>query len=265
MNHKKRDDSRVAAEETNKEVLDTAPQKEEVGRHNKDDAIKRKRRIIMVAAVITLYMLLVAGMIFFYRRELADYIAEPEKFREWIDSFGISGRLVYILISAVQVVLAVIYDGPLQAAGGYAFGSLWGSIFFITGFTLGSLASFLLARRFGRMVISLFFSEEKYEKLLADFEGRNLYILVFLLYLIPNTPKDLLTYCFGTTKIRLPYFLLLASAGRLPAVLLTMMIAPGVMRRNLTMIISVVLGAGLLYFAGILIRRHLLKGRERKP
>lgn len=230
-----------------------------------DDSKKKHiRRRITVSIIMVVYLLFVAGLILIYRRELSIYINDPENFRIWIDSFGFSGRLIYILIVAVQVVLAVIHDGPLQIAGGYAFGSLQGALYFIVGFVLGSLAAFLLARRFGKMFISLFFHESKYEKIIDDLRGRNLYILVFLLYLVPGAPKDLLTYCFGTTNIKLHYFLLLAALGRFPAVLLTTLITQNIVERNIAMILGALSVALLLYFAGLLTRRYLKKRKQQE-
>ena len=46
-----------------------------------------------------------------------------------------------------------------------------------------------------------------------------LYYLVFALFFIPGTPKDLLTYFVGLTDMKLGTFLLISLVGRLPSVL----------------------------------------------
>jgi uncharacterized membrane protein YdjX (TVP38/TMEM64 family) len=45
------------------------------------------------------------------------------------------------------------------------------------------------------------------------------YLLAFLLFLVPGTPKDTLTYLVGLTSMRLPVFLLLMSVARIPSIL----------------------------------------------
>ena len=44
-------------------------------------------------------------------------------------------------------------------------------------------------------------------------------VLIFLLFFIPGTPKDLLTYFVGLTDIKLVNFLLLSLIARIPSVL----------------------------------------------
>ena len=43
--------------------------------------------------------------------------------------------------------------------------------------------------------------------------------MIFLLFFIPGTPKDLLTYFVGLTDIRLKTFLLLSMVARIPSVI----------------------------------------------
>lgn len=222
----------------------------------------RKKRIIIVSVSAAGYLVLIALLAVIYWEELSAYLSDPALFRSWISSFGITGKLVYMLLAAVQVALAVIHDGPIQIAGGYAFGTAWGVALFIAGAEIGSLIAFLLSRRFGKMVINLFYSEEKYEKFFGDIEGKNLYILVFLLYLIPGTPKDMLTYCFGTTKVKLHYFLMIVGIARLPAVLLTVMIAQNIVNSDILMLLSIVSLFALLYFIGMWVRKYLKKRKE---
>ncbi len=219
----------------------------------------RKKRIIIVSASAAGYLVFVALLAVIYWEELSAYLSDPALFRSWISSFGIIGKLVYVLLTSVQVALAIIHDGPIQIAGGYAFGTAWGVALFIAGVEIGSLIAFLLSRRFGRMAINLFYSERKYEKFFADIEGNNLYILAFLLYLIPGTPKDMLTYCFGTTKVKLHYFLMIIGVARLPAVLLTVMIAQNIVNSNILMILSIISLFALLYFIGMWVRKYLKK------
>lgn len=89
-----------------------------------------------------------------------------------------------------------------------------------------------------------------------------MYILTFLLYLVPGTPKDMMTYCFGTTKIKLPYFLLLSGVARVPAVLLTIMIAQNIINRNVLMALTVISVLALLYFIGVLVRKFIQKPKS---
>jgi uncharacterized membrane protein YdjX (TVP38/TMEM64 family) len=217
----------------------------------------RKKRIIIASFSAAGYIALLAVLAAIYHREIALYVTDPEKFRAWISAFGLSGKLLYILLTVIQVVLAVIHDGPMQIAGGYAFGTEMAVALFIAGVEMGSAIAFLFARRFGRTVIGLFFAEEKYDKFLSYVKGKNLYVLALLLYLIPGTPKDMLTYCFGTTKIKLLYFLLIIGIARTPAVLLTVMIAQHIISSNILMLLSTASLLALLCFIVRIVRKNI--------
>ena len=222
----------------------------------------RRRRIITVVSITAGYIILIGLLAVLYQNKLAEFAVDPERFREWIDSCGYFAKLVYVLLCALQVMLAVIHDGPMQIAGGYAFGSVGGTLLFLLGYELGSVVSFLLAQRFGRAAVGLFYSEEKYERFFSEIQGRNLYILTFLLYLVPGTPKDMMTYCFGTTKIKLAYFLLISGVARAPAVLLTVMIAQNIISRNVLMILTVISALALLFFVGVLVKKYIRKRKS---
>ena len=89
----------------------------------------------------------------------------------------------------------------------------------VGGVLVMSTLIFLLTRRFGTRLVEVFVSREKINELrfLNTEQKRN--TLIFLLFFIPGTPKDLLTYFVGLTDIRLRTFLLLSMVARIPSVL----------------------------------------------
>ena len=87
------------------------------------------------------------------------------------------------------------------------------------GVALASALVFQLTRRFGVKLVEVFVSREKINQLrfLNTEKKRNR--LIFLLFFIPGTPKDLLTYFVGLTDIRLGTFLAISLIARIPSVL----------------------------------------------
>lgn len=45
----------------------------------------------------------------------------------------------------------------------------------------------------------------------------------FLLFLIPGTPKDLLSYLVGLTDIKLSHWIIICAVGRMPAIFLSVL------------------------------------------
>jgi len=177
---------------------------------------KHKKAVSIIALII--FVLFCTAITIFIGKPLIQFASEPQKFRDWIDSFSFLGRLVFIGIIILQVVVALIPGEPFEIAAGYAFGSIEGTILCLIGIILGSLIIFLLVKKFGVKLVEAFFSLEKINslKFLKDKTKRN--TIYFIVMVIPGTPKDLLSYFAGLTDIKLSTWLLIVAVSRIPSV-----------------------------------------------
>ena len=199
-------------------------------------------------------------------RPLVKFASEPEKFRAWVDAHGLYGRLAYIGMVIVQVIIALIPGEPLEIAAGYAFGALQGTLLCLLASTLGSLLVFALVRRFGVRLVQVFFSKEKLQSLRFLRSSPRRDILYLLFFMIPGTPKDLLCYFAGLTDVRLPVWLIICSLGRLPAIITSTVGGSALSEKNywtaaavfaVTFLLS---GLGLLIYNAICRRPNLRRG-----
>lgn len=142
-----------------------------------------------------------------------------DDFRDYIRSFGSLGPLVLLGLQFLQVFVALIPGELLETAAGYAFGPWMGTLICYLGVGLASALIFSLTRRFGVRLVEVFISREKINELRFLNTERKRNNLIFLLFFIPGTPKDLLTYFAGLTDIKLSTFLILSMAARIPSVL----------------------------------------------
>lgn len=149
------------------------------------------------------------------------YFENPQMFRDFVEEHYIWGVLIMFCMFVIQVILALIPGGLLEVACGYAFGSVAGGIIAVAGIMTGSALTLLLVRKFGRRFAELFYPKEKLEniKILNNKKKRN--ALVFFVFLIPGTPKDLLTYVVGLTDMSIPMYLLLTGIARTPAIVIS--------------------------------------------
>jgi len=179
---------------------------------------ERQKRIISIT-VFGLFILFCAVVGWFIGRPMINFVSEPEKFRAWVDAHGFLGKLSFVAMVAFQVIIALVPGEPLEIGAGYAFGAIEGTILCVLGITLGSVFVFFLVRKFGIKLVEVFFSREKINtlKFLKNSKKRN--FLIFLIFFLPGTPKDLITYFAGLTDIKLSHFLILASIARLPSVI----------------------------------------------
>ena len=141
------------------------------------------------------------------------------EFRDYIQSFGAWGWLVFLGLQFLQVFVALIPGELLESAAGYAFGPWIGTLLCYVGVGLASALVFLLTRRFGAKLVEVFISREKINELRFLNTERKRNNLIFLLFLIPGTPKDLLTYFVGLTDMKLGAFLTISMIARIPSVI----------------------------------------------
>lgn len=179
---------------------------------------ERSKKIIS-AGVILAFIMFCAVVGWFVGRPLIQFVGEPEKFRSWVDQSGIWGMVAFVGMTVFQVVIAFVPGEPLEIGAGYAFGAVWGTLLCIIGITLGSLIVFWLVRTFGVKLLEVFFTYEKIKSLKFLQNEKRLALITFFLFFLPGTPKDLLTYFVGLTKIDFKGFLFIVAIARIPSVI----------------------------------------------
>lgn len=121
----------------------------------------------------------------------------------WIKDAGAVAPLVFILIYAVATVL-FLPGSVLTLAGGALFGPVLGTLYNLTGATLGATLAFLIAR----YLASNWVAEKtggRVKQLINGVEGEGWRFVAFV-RLVPLFPFNLLNYALGLTRLRLlPY------------------------------------------------------------
>ena len=160
----------------------------------KRSELSERARKLIAAAAIAVFILLTLAIAWFVGRPMLRFVSEPEHFRAWVDSGGVMSRVYFLGMQLLQVFFAVIPGEPMELGAGYAFGAVEGTLLCLGGTILGSMAVFFFVRRFGVRAVEIFFTREKIESLHFLKNPRKRNALMFLLILIPGTPKDLLGY-----------------------------------------------------------------------
>ena len=190
------------------------------------------------------------------------YMDDPAKVREIIGDHYVLGALCMILISAVQVVVALIPGELVEISAGYVFGAWGGALLCLAGTTLGSVLVLLLVRRFGGRFVYAFYPKEKIDALpiLRNPKKRNLLTLV--LFLLPGTPKDLLSYFIGLTDMKLGTWLLITAVARIPSIVTSTVTGDALGLKDYQFAL-IAFGVTLaLSLAGILVYRRLSARRH---
>ena len=216
----------------------------------------------LYAAAIAIFILFTLAVSWFVGRPLIRFVRQPEQFRAWVQGHGLLGQLGFFGMTVLQIVIAIIPGEPLELGAGYAFGFWRGTLLCEIGILLGGLLVFLFVRRFGVKAVEVFFPREKIESLRFLHNEKRLALWVFILFFIPGTPKDIMTYIVPLTPMKLSTFLLLSTVARLPSVVTSTIGGNALGTGKLTFALIVFSATALISALGILIYRRICKRSE---
>lgn len=187
-----------------------------------------------------------------YHNQYIYLFTEPAKLKDIVMSYGKYSVVAFIIIQVVQVVVFFIPGEIIQIAGGYIYGAFLGSIVSIIGIIIGNIIAYGVSRCFGRPFVNRIISNKNLRFFQKILDLGSINLVVFILYLIPGIPKDILAYICGISKIKFKNFIACSLLGRLPAVVLSAYFGAKIYSGNKIIIISIILVAVLLFIVGIL-------------
>ena len=234
-----------------------------MSRQPRPELSERAKKII-AAASIAVFIALTLAITWFVGRPLIEYLREPEKFRAWVDSAGPMGRVYFLGIQGLQVVIAIIPGEPVEIGAGYAFGAVEGTLLCILGTVMGSMAVYFFVRRFGIKAVEIFFPLEKIEQLRFLNTVRKRDTLMFLLMFIPGTPKDLLGYVAPIVGITPGAWLFITSVARIPSIITSTVGGGALGGQNYVFAISAFAITLVISGCGILIYRRICAVHARR-
>ena len=132
---------------------------------NEERHLTAKQKKIISVIVLVLFLGFSALVAWFIGKPMISLVSEPERFRDWVESRGNWGRLIFIGMMVFQVLIALVPGEPLEIGAGYAFGAVEGTLLCVAGVTIGSLLVFGLVRRFGIRLVEVFFDTGKIKQL----------------------------------------------------------------------------------------------------
>ena len=145
----------------------------------------------------------------------------------FVKGLGFWAPVVFTLIQAAQVLIAIVPAGPLTLAGVVSFGFWLGFALSLGGAMLGSAAAFGIGRRWGRPVVIKLVGKKTFERCADKLKGRE-GRMIFAAMLLPiPAGGDVFCALSGLSTISMKRFILLVLAGRLPSTAANALLASG--------------------------------------
>lgn len=218
----------------------------------------KKIKVIINILLIAVFL----GAMVFVGIKFGPYItklaSKPQQFKDTLNSFGWKGVLVFMFIQLLQVVVAAIPGEIVQIAGGYIYGTWAGTLYSLVGIVAGSVIVFFVARLLGYPLVKTFVSQKNLDKFEFMMNNDKSEIAMFLLFLIPGLPKDILTYIAGLTPVKPLRFFIIITIGRFPALLASSIIGSNMQKENYTTVIILSVAALVLFIAGLLLKDKII-------
>ena len=184
---------------------------------------KEKKKIIkyILLALVILVFVGVILWLFPLMKNITTTQGQIE-FKEKIDSMGFLGFLILFGLQFAQIFFVVLPGEPLEVLAGMCYGPLWGTLFIFFSVFIITTFIVLITKKFGEKIINSVWDEKKIKKIKnskAFKNAKKIEILMIILFLIPGTPKDLLTYIGAILPINPIKFILISTFVRFPSVI----------------------------------------------
>ena len=249
------DSAEVACSTAPAEVRESIDEDPEIDVRRK--ALRRRVLIgLVTAASIT------ALLCWEYLPGLLAWLADARAVRAFVSDHAFVSRLAMLGINIVQVLLAFLPGEPVELASGYAFGFWEGTALCLVASGLATSMIYWATRRWGWKLVGLFFDRSLFDRFSWLKSAKRLELIMLIVFLIPGTPKDFLTYFAGLTNMRFLPVVLIATFGRIPSIVTSTIAASAVGSGNWPLVAcTLVASAFLLAVGGLMYRR--LRSRTR--
>lgn len=254
-----------------------------------EDKIKyeRTRKYLQIAVGIIVLLASIFLTIWIYPKimSFSDPIKRAELETE-IRSSGLGGWFIMLGIQILQVVIAMIPGEPVEIFSGVLYGAFGGIVTCMIGIFIGTVIVYTLVKRLGLPLVSCFVDPDEIGKLWFLKDEKRFQQVALLLFFIPGTPKDLLTYgvCLSWTAKQAskqnqpsnnldisnsmainPWkFFLLSTIARLPSILTSTLLGASLIEGNFKTSVLVFLVTALISLVGILFHKWLTNHKNRR-
>lgn len=155
--------------------------------------------------------------------------ASSRAFNAYILSLGAAAAVVFTIVQAIQVVVPILPGAIGCVAGIFAFGPVWGLVYSYIGICAGSIAAFMISRRYGMPMVRRFVGKKRLDKYINWLDKGNKFDkFLTIMILSPVAPDDILCFLAGLTKMTLKKFSAIILLCKPPAIVVYSLTLAGV-------------------------------------
>ncbi len=187
-----------------------------------------------------------------------------ETFGEWVDGLGFGGWLVSLGIQLLQIFVAFIPGEPVELLLGYLWGPWLGMLTCLIGIFIGTLTIFMLVRRLGMRFVRKIVGTDDLTKYKFLKDKNKVELTVFILFFIPGTPKDALTYIAPIAPISPIKYLLIATFARIPSIITSTLLGDSIAEGDYLLAVIVFVITAVISVLGIVLGNKFVAKKQEK-
>lgn len=227
----------------------------------KDDVSGIKIRKAISYLQLLVLISIVVGVplyIWFGHPEWIEQVNSLEKAELFLEGYKNESYWIYLAIQVVQIIVSVIPGQFMNMAAGWLFSFPVAFALSILGAAIGTFFTYFLSKILGQKAMRTLIEPKKYQAFLKRLNSKRAYIAVFVLYLFPGLPKDILGYVAGVSNMNFLPFLVLSLVGRTPSLAVSVMVGSMLNKQIYTGVVILSLLMVILFILGIVFRKRLL-------
>lgn len=187
-----------------------------------------------------------------------------EEFKNWAQNLGFGGWLVTLGIQLLQIFVAFIPGEPVEIMLGVVWGPVGGMLTCLLGIFIGTTIIYFLARKLGMSFIRKVVGTDDLTKYKFLKDKNKVELTIFILFFIPGTPKDALTYIAPIAPIHPVKYILIATFARIPSIITSTLLGDSVAEGNYVLAIVVFAITAIISVLGIVFGNKYIERRRKK-
>ncbi|WP_160675203.1 TVP38/TMEM64 family protein [Clostridium sp. C8-1-8] len=244
--------------------------------------MKEKLKKYKYHIIVGILLLIILAIFYKYYAKYIDVFTDVRKLKAKLISYGPYSWLAFLVMQIMQIVIFIIPGEIVQVAAGYIFGPWIGFALSLLGAVIGSAITFVISQKLGKPFVEKLVSDKDLwllkkldhykaghsEKNKADKsekeKHKSLRRIVFLLYIIPGIPKDILGYICGITSLSLKEFLIISNIARTPMLFVSIFFGHNLSRKKIVLLVAIIGVVCILVLIGVLVGKKIINKDEKE-
>ena len=179
--------------------------------------------------------------------------------KNFINRTGFLGMFIMFLIQVIQIVIPFLPGQFIELAVGAVYSPFIALLILSLGLVTATIIINYLGKWLGKPFINYFINEENNTKFGFLKDSKRVELILFILFLIPGTPKDILIFFLPLLNLKANRFIILSLIARIPGWILDIYMSHSFIKKDFKILIITIVLSILIAVFGYLYKDKIIK------